>query len=92
MVICDLLSKLIITSEDERWTESELIGACSMLLFAGHEISSGQHLWLGILAADHDPAVFVQSERMDIRRKPNPHLAFGAVIRASQTHRSRNRT
>jgi len=137
----DLLSKLIITSEDERWTESELIGACSMLLFAGHdttsallasgvrallqhpeqlatlrddlslmpsaveellrfdgpsktnirvplsdmiigghEISAGQHLWLGILAADHDPAVFVQPGTMDIRRKPNPHIAFGAGI------------
>ncbi|MGI9327630.1 MAG: cytochrome P450 [Pseudomonadales bacterium] len=137
----DLLSKLIITSEDERWSESELIGACSMLLFAGHdttsallasgmrallqhpdqaqllqndptllptaveellrfdgpskinirvpvepmqigshEIAAGQPLWLGILAANHDPAIFSQPQTLDIQRNPNPHIAFGAGI------------
>ena len=137
----DLLSVLIASSTAERWTEAEIIGACSMLLFAGHdttsallgsgirallqnpdqlallradpalmpsaveellridgpsktfirvpvtplevgghEIEAGQHLWLGILAADHDPAVFHAPELLDIRRSPNPHIAFGAGI------------
>jgi cytochrome P450 len=137
----DLLSILMASSTEEGWTEAELIGACSMLLFAGqdttsallgsgirallqnpdqlallredasrlpsaveellridgpsktfirvpvapmtiggHEIAAGQHLWLGILAADHDPAVFRMPEQLDILRDPNPHIAFGAGI------------
>ncbi len=137
----DLLSLLLTASTAERWTEAEIIGACSMLLFAGHdttsallgsgvramlqhpdqlirlradlslmpdaveellrfdgpsktfirvpvapieigghEIAAGQNLWLGILAADHDPAVFAEPERLNLRRSPNPHIAFGAGI------------
>jgi len=137
----DLLSRLIGASEAEHWSEAELIGACSMLLFAGHDttsaligsgvramlrhpdalarlraqpellgsaveellrfdgpsktfirvttqpralgghtIAAGQHLWLGILAANHDPAVFHVPETLRIDRDPNPHIAFGAGI------------
>jgi cytochrome P450 len=137
----DLLSKLIVASGEERWTQNELIGACSMLLFAGqdttsallasgvrallqnpeqiaalrddlslmpqaveellrfdgpsktnirvptspmaiggHEISAGEHLWLGVLAANHDPEVFDLPEQLNIRRAPNPHIVFGAGI------------
>ncbi len=137
----DLLSLLLTAAGEVEWTEAELIGACSMLLFAGHdttsallgsgvrallqhpdelarlradltampdaveellrfdgpsktfirvpvapievgghEIAAGQHLWLGILAADHDPAVFEAPERLDLSRSPNPHIAFGAGI------------
>lgn len=35
-----LLSRLIETSRDEEWTEAELLGACSMLLFAGHDTTA----------------------------------------------------
>jgi len=137
----DLLSLIIRASDSERWTENEIIGACSMLLFAGHDttsallasgmrallmnpdelqrlrehpahleqaveellrfdgpsktfirvpraplvlgghaIAAGQPLWLAILAANHDPAVFHEPERLDITRSPNPHVAFGSGI------------
>ena len=28
-------------------------------------------------AANHDPEVFVEPDRLDIGRNPNPHVAFG---------------
>lgn len=43
----------------------------------GHEIEAGSLLLVGIGAANHDPAVFVEPERLDVGRDPNPHLAFG---------------
>jgi len=137
----DLLSHLLKASADASWTENELVGACSMLLFAGHDttsaliasgayvllgqpqhravmfagpestrvaveellrfdgpsktnirvaqapfelgghqIDTGQHLWLGVMAANHDPQVFVDPQRLNLARQPNPHLAFGAGI------------
>ena len=136
-----LLGHLVRTSRDGDWSEAEILGACSMLLFAGHdttsalissgmralllhpealaalradrallpsaveellrhdgpsktfirvptaplqlgghEIAAGQHLWLSILGANQDPAVFAEPERLDIARDPNPHLAFGSGI------------
>lgn len=137
----DLLSHLLQASASESWTENELIGACSMLLFAGHdttsalisssvrtllqhpeqmsiiradpttvgiaveellrfdgpsktnirvaqtpfelgghEVDAGQHLWLGVMAANHDPEVFAKPQMLDLQRHLNPHLAFGAGI------------
>jgi cytochrome P450 len=43
----------------------------------GHEIEEGALLLLGIGAANHDPAVFDEPERLDVARDPNPHLGFG---------------
>lgn len=34
-------------------------------------------IWLMIAAANRDHAVFPEPEKFDIRRSPNPHLAFG---------------
>ena len=137
----DLLSHLLKAGNDESWTHNELIGTCSMLLFAGHDTTSaliassvhallqageqatlahadsasvgiaveellrfdgpsktnirvaqgalelgghdilpGQHLWLGVMAANHDPSVFAAPQSLDLNRRPNPHLAFGAGI------------
>jgi cytochrome P450 len=43
----------------------------------GNEIDAGSLVLVGIGAANHDPAVFNEPERLDIGRDPNPHLAFG---------------
>ncbi len=43
----------------------------------GHAIEAGSLVIVGIGAANHDPAVFTEPERLDIGRDPNPHLAFG---------------
>ena len=50
-----LLSRLIETTRDEGWTNTELLGTCSMLLFAGHDttasfIASAAH----VLMCDED--------------------------------------
>jgi len=43
----------------------------------GQHIEKGSLLLVGIGAANHDPAVFNEPERLDIGRDPNPHLGFG---------------
>jgi len=42
-----------------------------------HHIEAGSLVLVGIGAANHDPSVFAEPERLDISRDPNPHLAFG---------------
>ncbi len=137
----DLMSHLLATSRAEAWTEAELLGTCSMLLFAGHDTTSaliasstrallrdrvacarftsesaltgsaveeflrfdgpsknfvrvataahergghlikeGDHLWLAILGANHDPTVFDDPSELRLDRAPNPHISFGAGI------------
>jgi cytochrome P450 len=43
----------------------------------GHAIEEGSLVLVGIGAANHDPEVFREPERLDVGRDPNPHLAFG---------------
>jgi cytochrome P450 len=46
----------------------------------GHRFRRGENIVAMLAAANADPAVFPQPERFDIRRDPNPHVAFGAGI------------
>lgn len=132
------LLSAIVHSEIGALSEMELIGACTMLLFGGHETTStllantlcillerpdlveqlrahpeltasaveeflrvcgparsmprkvartheragrtleaGQNIFLGIVSANHDPAVFREPGTIDLSRDPNPHLGFG---------------
>ncbi|MBL8360471.1 MAG: cytochrome P450 [Rubrivivax sp.] len=43
----------------------------------GQVIPAGTFVTLGIGAANRDPEVYAEPDRLDIARRPNPHLAFG---------------
>ena len=43
----------------------------------GHRIPEGALVILSIGAANHDPAIFPEPDRLDVGRDPNPHLSFG---------------
>ncbi len=43
----------------------------------GVSIAEGEKVCMWYVAANRDPDVFVDAERFDVGRKPNPHLAFG---------------
>lgn len=45
---------------------------------AGVEMKAGDLIYVPPLAADHDPAVFADPDRLNVARAPNPHVAFGA--------------
>jgi unspecific monooxygenase len=45
--------------------------------FKGFDWPKGTKLCLFYASANHDPEVFAEPERFDIRRDPNPHIAFG---------------
>jgi cytochrome P450 len=47
------------------------------MTYEGHDWPRGTKLCLYYAAANRDPEVFVDPEGFDVRRDPNPHLAFG---------------
>ena len=55
-------------------------GRDSML--GGVAVRAGTYVHIGIGAANRDPAQFDDPDRLDIRREPNRHLAFGTGIHA----------
>ncbi|HWG79287.1 MAG TPA: cytochrome P450 [Stellaceae bacterium] len=48
----------------------------------GIAMPAGTYVHIGIGAGNRDPAQFVDPERLDLRRQPNRHLAFGTGIHA----------
>jgi cytochrome P450 len=48
----------------------------------GVKIDAGTYIHIGIGAANRDGAQFPDPDRLDIRREPNRHLAFGTGIHA----------
>jgi cytochrome P450 len=49
--------------EDRRWFDVD--------------VRAGDTVFLVLLAASNDPAVFTDPQRLDVGRRPNPHLGFG---------------
>jgi hypothetical protein len=48
----------------------------------GVAMAEGTYVHIGIGAANRDPAQFPDPDRLDVARRPNRHLAFGAGIHA----------
>jgi cytochrome P450 len=48
----------------------------------GVDLPAGSYVHIAIGAANRDPAQFPDPERLDLRRHPNRHLAFGTGIHA----------
>ncbi len=46
-------------------------------LRGGRELQAGQNIFLAIVSANHDPAIFEAPGIIDLARDPNPHLGFG---------------
>jgi cytochrome P450 PksS len=51
--------------------------AAADLTVGGKRIARGEAVFLSIAAANRDPAVFPEPDRLDLGRTPNRHLAFG---------------
>jgi cytochrome P450 len=51
--------------------------AASDCRLGGVDIRAGQKVVVSFTSANRDEAVFAEADRLDIRRHPNPHLAFG---------------
>ena len=58
-------------------------------VLGGVAMPRGTFVHIGIGAANRDPAQFPDPDRLDIRRHPNRHLAFGTGIHACAGHVAR---
>ena len=54
--------------------------AASAVTLGEHAIATDEIVVVWIAAANRDPARFPEPDRFDLRRTPNPHLAFGHGI------------
>ena len=70
-----------IVEEAIRWTspvQHFMRTAAEDTEVGGQNIAKGDWLMINYVAANHDPAQFVDPRRFDASRSPNRHLAFGA--------------
>ena len=51
--------------------------ATTDVTISGHDFSEGDKVVLLYGVANRDPRVFVDPEKFDVRRDPNPHVGFG---------------
>jgi len=61
----------------ERVTELRAKRALEDVPMGEHVLPAGSLVMVSIGAANHDPEVFEAPGRLDLTRKPNPHLSFG---------------
>jgi hypothetical protein len=78
---------LIVTAVEEflRLESSNQLGnrrAARDTVLGGVPMPAGTYVHIGIGAANRDPAQFPEPDRLDLRRHPNRHLAFGTGIHA----------
>jgi cytochrome P450 len=76
---------LIRTAVEEflRFESSNQLGnrvAAAPAMIGGVAIAAGTYVTLCIGAANRDPAVFAEPDRLDLGREPNRHLAFGLGV------------
>lgn len=70
-----------IVEEAIRWTspvQHFMRTAAEDTELGGQRIAKGDWLMINYVAANHDPAQFVEPRKFDAARSPNRHLAFGA--------------
>jgi cytochrome P450 len=71
------------TEEMLRWTTpspSKRRTATRDVILGGHEVTAGEKVLFWEGSANRDERVFDRSMEFDVRRDPNPHLAFGQGI------------
>ena len=56
--------------------------AAQETVLSGVTMAKGTYVHIGIGAANRDPTQFPEPDRLDLRRAPNRHLAFGTGIHA----------
>lgn len=70
----------MVIEEFLRYESSAVMGGRTVTrptVFHGVQLEAGDRIMLFNLAANRDPAVFENPERIDFNRKPNPHLSLG---------------
>ena len=57
---------------------------------AGQHLAGDECVMVSVLSANHDESVFARPEEVDLDRRPNPHVTFGAgVHRCAGSHVAR---
>jgi cytochrome P450 len=70
------------------WQLARRAGAPADL--AGQRLAEGERVMVSVLSANHDESVFDRPGEVDLVRRPNPHVTFGAgVHRCAGSHVAR---